>query len=66
METTNKPKPRTRRVSPARMEKIMLLLRAAHVSCQEAIDGTWDKSDSGFEAMQWGLEQSIKLLRTAP
>jgi hypothetical protein len=44
------------------LKAIKMKLQCVKNSCQEAIDGTWDKSDSGFEAMQYQLDEIAKLL----
>lgn len=47
------------------MENVEFLLNRLNIlktSCEEALDETWDKSDEGFEAMIYIIDELIEKL----
>lgn len=47
-------------------EQIVEGLRTLWNSCEEALRDLWDRSDDGFEAMQYNIEQYLQLLGAEP
>lgn len=47
------------------MDKLIIkaTLETLYASCHEALTGDWDKSDDGFEAMMYSIEELAEKLK---